>query len=125
MATNEERRKVAARLRTLAGHAPADEEMVLDALDLYPGEYIEGFDPECVRRLADLIEPEAWREQLDTWMKLANDVNDGDSCKYFGHAGTSCHHNENECPAYLNPNGCFHAMLEDFLRRCKALAGVE
>lgn len=61
MATNEERRKVAARLRTLASHAPADEEMVLDALDLYPGEFVEGFDPECVRRLADLIEPEPER----------------------------------------------------------------
>lgn len=32
--------------------------MVLDALDLHEGEYIDGFDPRCVERLADLIEPE-------------------------------------------------------------------
>ena len=58
MPTNEERKALAKRLRTLASHAPADAEMVLDALDLYPGEYVEGFDPRCVDRLADLIEPQ-------------------------------------------------------------------
>ena len=58
MISNDERREVAARLRMLASHAPADAEMVLDALDLYEGEYINGFDPRCVERLADLIEPD-------------------------------------------------------------------
>lgn len=58
MTSDEKRREVAARLRILASHAPADAEMVLDALDLYQGEYIDGFDPRCVERLADLIEPE-------------------------------------------------------------------
>lgn len=58
MPSLEERRKVAARLRVLASHVPADAEMVLDALDLYEGEYIEGFDPRTVQRLADLIEPQ-------------------------------------------------------------------
>lgn len=52
------RREVAQRLRILASHAPADSEMVLDALELWPGEYIEGFDPCCVNDLADLIEPD-------------------------------------------------------------------
>lgn len=61
MPTNDERREIAARLRVLASHAPADAEMVLDTLDLYTGEYIEGFDPRCVDRLADLIEPEQER----------------------------------------------------------------
>ena len=61
MPTNEERREVAARLRALASHVPADAELVLDALDLYEGEYIECFEPRCVERLADLIEPEPER----------------------------------------------------------------
>ena len=58
MVTNEKRKEVAAKLRVLASHVPADAEMVLDALDLYEGECIEGFEPRCVERLADLIEPE-------------------------------------------------------------------
>ena len=62
MASNYERRKVAARLRMLASHAPTDKELVLDALDLYEGEYIDGFDPRCVEHLADLIEPEPYYE---------------------------------------------------------------
>ena len=58
MPTNEERRKVAARLRVLASHKAADEDLTLDALGLYRGENIEGFDINCVMELADLIEPE-------------------------------------------------------------------
>ena len=61
MVNNEERHDVAARLRVLASHVPADAELVLDALDLYEGEYIDGFDNRCVDRLADLIEPEPER----------------------------------------------------------------
>lgn len=61
MPTNEKRRDVAARLRVLASHVPADAELVLDALDLYEGECIDGFEPRCVERLADLIEPEPER----------------------------------------------------------------
>lgn len=96
MATNEERRKVAARLRTLASHAPADEEMVLDALDLYPGEFVEGFDPVCVRRLADLIEPEPERtcsivrENVDLDGSCMTDY----SCGCFNNEGW----NHNYCP---------------------------
>ena len=54
--SEEQRRKVAERLRILASHAPADKDYVLDALGLYPGEYIDGFDPYCVNELADLID---------------------------------------------------------------------
>lgn len=56
MITDEKRREVAERLRILASHAPADKDYVLDALGLYPGEYIDGFDPYCVNELADLID---------------------------------------------------------------------
>ena len=58
MPTNEERREVAARLRVLASNKTADEELVLDALGLYRGNNIEGFDAHCVMELADIIEPE-------------------------------------------------------------------
>ena len=61
MPTNEERREVAARLRNLAGHKAADEELTLDALGLYRGENIEGYDTYGVMQLADLIEPEPER----------------------------------------------------------------
>ena len=57
MISDEERREVAERLRILASHAPTDKDYVLDALGLYPGEYIDGFDPYCVNELADLIDP--------------------------------------------------------------------
>lgn len=57
MATiSDERREVAARLRNLAGHIAADEELTLDALGLYRGENIEGFDTYGVMHLADLID---------------------------------------------------------------------
>lgn len=52
-----ERREVAERLRNLAGHRAADEEMTLDALGLYRGENIEGYDTYGVMHLADLIDP--------------------------------------------------------------------
>ena len=61
MPTNDERREVAARLRNLAGHKAADEELTLDALGLYRGENIEGYDTYGVMQLADLIEPEPER----------------------------------------------------------------
>ena len=61
MPTNDERRDVAARLRNLAGHKAADEELTLDALGLYRGENIEGYDTYGVMQLADLIEPEPER----------------------------------------------------------------
>ena len=77
MPTTEERREVAARLRNLAGHKAADEELTLDALGLYRGENIEGYDTYGVMQLADLIEPEqertcalthrSWDDGMCTW----------------------------------------------------------
>ena len=59
--TNEERREVAARLRMLSSHREVDKELVEDALGLYMGECIDGYDPVSVMELADLIEPEPER----------------------------------------------------------------
>lgn len=58
MPTNEERREVAARLRILSGHREVDKEFVHEALGLYMGECVDGYDPVSVSELADLIEPE-------------------------------------------------------------------
>lgn len=56
--TNDERREVAARLRRLCGHREVDKEFVHEALGLYMGECVDGYDPVSVSELADLIEPE-------------------------------------------------------------------
>lgn len=61
MVTNEERREVAARLRRLSGHREVDKEFVHEALGLYMGECVDGYDPVSVSELADLIEPEPER----------------------------------------------------------------
>ncbi len=58
MPTNDERREVAARLRRLCGHREVDKEFVHEALGLYMGECVDGYDPVSVSELADLIEPE-------------------------------------------------------------------
>lgn len=65
MPTNEERREVAARLRMLSSHREVDKELVEDALGLYMGECIDGYDPVSVTELADLIEPEPERTCRD------------------------------------------------------------
>lgn len=51
-----ERHEIAKRLRILASHASADTELVNDLLGLYPGEYVDGYDPCNIQHLADLIE---------------------------------------------------------------------
>lgn len=56
--TRDERREVAARLRRLSGHREVDKEFVHEALGLYMGECVDGYDPVSVSKLADLIEPE-------------------------------------------------------------------
>lgn len=58
MPTDEDRREVAARLRILSGHREVDKEFVHEALGLYMGECVDGYDPVSVSELADLIEPE-------------------------------------------------------------------
>ncbi len=59
--TDDERREVAARLRRLSGHREVDKEFVHEALGLYMGECVDGYDPVSVSELADLIEPEPER----------------------------------------------------------------
>lgn len=59
--TNDKRREVAARLRRLSGHREVDKEFVHEALGLYMGECVDGYDPVSVSELADLIEPEPER----------------------------------------------------------------
>lgn len=68
MPTNEERREVAARLRRLSGHREVDKEFVHEALGLYMGECVDGYDPVSVSELADLIEPTVETCELElTW----------------------------------------------------------
>lgn len=55
--TDEERREVAARLRVLASHREVDKEMFHDAIGVWPGGCIDGYDPVGVMHLADLVEP--------------------------------------------------------------------
>ena len=59
--TDKERREVAARLRVLASHREVDKEMFHDAIGVWPGGCIDGYDPVGVMELADLIEPEPER----------------------------------------------------------------
>ena len=56
--TNEERREVAARLRVLASHREVDKDLFHDAIGVWPGGCLDGYDPVNVMELADLIEPE-------------------------------------------------------------------
>ena len=76
MISNEERHDVAARLRMLASHKAADEELVHDTLGLYRGENIEGYDTYGVMHLADLIDPEPertcrYKHIEGTWYKTS------------------------------------------------------
>lgn len=59
--TDEERREVARRLRVLASHREVDKEMFHDAIGVWPGGCIDGYDPVGVMELADLIEPKPER----------------------------------------------------------------
>lgn len=61
MPTNDKRREVAERLRTLASHIEVDKWDVEETLGLYMGECVDGYDPCSVKELADLIEPEPER----------------------------------------------------------------
>lgn len=72
MPTNDERRDVAERLRMLSGHREVDKEFVHDALGLYMGECVDGYDPVSVSKLADLIEPTAERCDRDALLRLAD-----------------------------------------------------
>lgn len=65
MVTDSERREVAARLRILATHREVDKGFVEDALGLYMGECVDGYDPVSVNELADLIDPETSNDRLE------------------------------------------------------------
>lgn len=65
MPNDEERREVAARLRILATHREVDKEFVEDALGLYMGECVDGYDPVSVNELADLIDPGTSNDRLE------------------------------------------------------------
>lgn len=66
--TDEERREVAKRLRVLASHREVDKEMFHDAIGVWPGGCIDGYDPVGVMELADLIEPKP--EQTFRWVSV-------------------------------------------------------
>ena len=95
MPTNDERREVAARLRRLSGHREVDKEFVHEALGLYMGECVDGYDPVSVSKLADLIEPEE-RTCRNTAGK-----------PFAGYRMFSC----SECGAYLEVDGGADANL--------------
>lgn len=58
MINDDERRKIAQRLRVLASHREVDKEMFHDAVGVWEGECLDGYDPTTVMRLADLIDCE-------------------------------------------------------------------
>ena len=74
-----ERHEMAERLRILASHAPADAELVNDLLGLYPGEYVDGYDPCNIQHLADLIEPKEHTCRME--------YNEIDRSVYCSHCG--------------------------------------
>ena len=80
MPTNEERRRVADRLRILAGHREVDKELVEDVLGLYMGECVDGYDPVSVVHVADLIEPEPERTCKWIWHEEWDDTPGGREC---------------------------------------------
>ena len=102
MISNDERREIAARLRMLASHKAADEELVHDTLGLYRGENIEGYDTYGVMHLADLIDPDPERtchyESTDrcTWF-----------CTSCGMEVDVLHYGYNYCP------NCGARIIED------------
>ena len=85
MATDDERREVARRLRELASDADEVSDfdlaktLELGAVSRY------GYDPRDVERLADLIEPSCDREALEVAGEMEIDgagaLDDGDWCK--------------------------------------------
>lgn len=62
MATDEQRRKVAAELRELAANRHyVDEFIAADTVGFYRGDAVEGFDSDSLLEVADLIDrPRGW-----------------------------------------------------------------
>ena len=90
--TDEERREVAARLRVLASHREVDKEMFHDAIGVWPGGCIDGYDPVGVMELADLIEPAPERT-----CRLVEDDENRTACSECG-ASYLCMSDASYCP---------------------------
>lgn len=90
--TDKERREVAARLRVLASHREVDKEMFHDAIGVWPGGCIDGYDPVGVMELADLIEPEPERT-----CRLVEDSENRTACSECG-ASYLCMSDASFCP---------------------------
>ena len=90
--TDEERREVAARLRVLASHREVDKEMFHDAIGVWPGGCIDGYDPVGVMELADLIEPAPERT-----CRLVEDGENRTACSECG-ASYLCMSDASFCP---------------------------
>lgn len=90
--TDEERREVAARLRVLASHREVDKEMFHDAIGVWPGGCIDGYDPVGVMELADLVEPAPERT-----CRLVEDDENRTACSECG-ASYLCMSDASFCP---------------------------
>ncbi len=90
--TDKERREVAARLRVLASHREVDKEMFHDAIGVWPGGCIDGYDPVGVMELADLIEPAPERT-----CRLVEDDENRTACSECG-ASYLCMSDASYCP---------------------------
>lgn len=90
--TDEERREVAKRLRVLASHREVDKEMFHDAIGVWPGGCIDGYDPVGVMHLADLIEPKPERT-----CRLVEDSENRTACSECG-ASYLCMSDASFCP---------------------------
>lgn len=90
--TDEERREVARRLRVLASHREVDKEMFHDAVGVWPGGCIDGYDPVGVMELAALIEPAPERT-----CRLVEDDENRTACSECG-ASYLCMSDASFCP---------------------------
>lgn len=82
MPTNEERREVARKLRSVArNHKEVDKEYVHEILGLYMGECVDGYDPLSVVEVADLIEPEPERKAKSKPFPIEKDTGYFDTTK--------------------------------------------
>ena len=90
--TDNERREVAARLRVLASHREVDKEMFHDAIGVWPGGCIDGYDPVGVMELADLVEPAPERT-----CRLVEDDENRTACSECG-ASYLCMSDASFCP---------------------------
>ena len=92
--TDEERREVAARLRVLASHREVDKEMFHDAIGVWPGGCIDGYDPVGVMELADLIEPDPERTCRAEVLRFREDDDSQSACLVCSACGEKLRYRE-------------------------------